>query len=232
MKRYTCRNIILPDCALSYGFSEIEGGLALLHNIADEKRPAFVSRIQHLQKRGFPPGVNTGRGRAARYEAQHMFLLATALQLNELGMIPEKAIRVVTSSLGFLADGVVSVLDPTPLHLKAPVICHVPTSNLEDLANYQASDWGLRCEDLTKWLRNMQRGRTLETVGGMIARSSWFSFSGLIYCLPGVLRQKDAEHFIEFWQALRAWAEPIALEHREKRADRLTLEEELRDINP
>jgi hypothetical protein len=210
---------------LDYGFAEVERAFASIHNIADDKRPAFVGRLQHLQKLKFPAGTNTGRGRAARYQPHHIFLIAIVLQLNELGMNPDKAIRLTKRSNGFLAAGVVAALSPSPLHLDSPLICHVPTSNLEDLATHHVSDFGLRVSPLSKTWASTDEHNPPFWRPGLLARSCWFSFSGLIYSLAFYIQGIEGEPpeddelaaleaVVSFWAELRKWAEPIAAEHK------------------
>lgn len=65
-----------------------------MHSIADEKRSAFSNRLRHLQKLGFPPGTNAGRGRAVAYQTGHAIQLAIVLEMNQVGLSPERAIRL------------------------------------------------------------------------------------------------------------------------------------------
>jgi hypothetical protein len=79
-------------------FAHVEQVLALAHEIRDDKRAAFAARLKHLQRLGFPPGVNTGRGVAATYDIGHLFLLGLALELNQLGLTPERAADVLMNN--------------------------------------------------------------------------------------------------------------------------------------
>ncbi len=72
---------------------------AALHRIAPEKRTAFRGRLQHFQKLRFPPGVNTGRGKAAEYGAGSILSLAVALELVQLGVPPDRSVRLLTENL-------------------------------------------------------------------------------------------------------------------------------------
>lgn len=219
----------VTGCALDYGFAAVERAFASIHNIADDKRSAFVGRLQHLQKLKFPEGTNTGRGRAARYQPHHILLLAIVLQLNELGMIPDKAIRITRRSTGFIAAGVMETLNPTPLALESPLICHVPTSNLEELATHHISDFGLRISSLSKMSPDEWSERLFKEKPALIARSCWFTFSSLVYGLPfyvqgveeipPVDQDSSLRTVFVFWDALRTWATPIAENHAQFLAD-------------
>lgn len=73
----------------------MEEVFAALHMIAPDKRGAFQARMRHLQRLGFPPGTNTGRGRPAEYGFDQALLLALVFELNELGVSPERAIGIL-----------------------------------------------------------------------------------------------------------------------------------------
>jgi hypothetical protein len=73
-------------------FGQVESVLAALHKIADEKRVTFQTRLKFFQRLGFPEGVNTGKGKAAGYQAHHVLNLALALELLQLGLSGERQI--------------------------------------------------------------------------------------------------------------------------------------------
>lgn len=52
-------------------------------------------RLKHFKRLGFPAGVNTGRGIAAKYDASATLRLLIAFELLQLGMMPEKAVALV-----------------------------------------------------------------------------------------------------------------------------------------
>lgn len=80
---------------MGLGLAAVEGVFASLHNIRDDKRVAFRARLKHLQRLGFPPGVNTGTGKRAEYHGQQIFLLGLALEMLQLGLTPERATHVI-----------------------------------------------------------------------------------------------------------------------------------------
>lgn len=88
------RRIRLPD--IQFQFAQVEQALAGMHRIATERRSAFQGRLKHYQKQGFPAGINTGRGRAATYYVSHAAQLSIALEMNQVGLIPERAIHLCT----------------------------------------------------------------------------------------------------------------------------------------
>lgn len=84
---------------MDFSFSQIEATLAGLHRIAPAHRTAFASRIKNYQRQGFPPGTQTGKGRAASYNIGHLLQLAFVFEFNQLGLLPERASHTVTANL-------------------------------------------------------------------------------------------------------------------------------------
>lgn len=76
---------------MQFSFGVVEAALAHVHTIREDARSAFSARLKHFQRLGFPPGINTGRGRAASYDIGHLLLLMLALELVQLGIPPERA---------------------------------------------------------------------------------------------------------------------------------------------
>lgn len=96
--------------AFAFSYPEAFAFLCRMYGIAPARSVAFRGRLQHLQRLGFPAGVNTGRGRPARYEAEQMIMLALALQFIELGLTPERAVSVLQTRAGNIADAVAAAL--------------------------------------------------------------------------------------------------------------------------
>lgn len=113
----------MPSSQKDYGlarFSYVEVGAALgcIHEIDGEKLPAFLARLKHLQKLGFPPGTNTGKGRPAAYSFEALCQLIAALELIQIGWLPTRAVLLVTNNwrLGRItfASALVDVTGNTP----------------------------------------------------------------------------------------------------------------------
>lgn len=81
-------------------FKEVVVFLGAAHLIAISKLSKFEARIKDFQRRGFPPGLNTGKGKAAEYGAEQVILLMLAFELLELGMTPEKICSLLGISGG------------------------------------------------------------------------------------------------------------------------------------
>jgi len=84
---------------LKLAYRHVSDLFAALHRIAPEKRTAFRGRLQHFQKLRFPPGVNTGKGKAVEYGADSVLSLAVALELAQLGVPPDRSVRLLTENL-------------------------------------------------------------------------------------------------------------------------------------
>lgn len=85
---------------MEFRYPEIEAALAAMHSIAEDRRSAFSNRLRHLQKNGFPPGTNPGRGKAVVYEVRHAVQLAIVLEMNQVGLNPERAMRLANEYMG------------------------------------------------------------------------------------------------------------------------------------
>lgn len=77
---------------MEFGFATVDAILSRINMIRADAGTAFAARLKHLQRLGFPEGVNTGRGHAAVYNIGHLCDLNSALQLIQLGYLPERAI--------------------------------------------------------------------------------------------------------------------------------------------
>ena len=80
------------------GYAQIEELLEARHDIDAAHHAAFRGRLQHLQRREFPSGVNTGKGRRATYGWRQVVELAVCFDLMECGLSPDAAISIVNDS--------------------------------------------------------------------------------------------------------------------------------------
>lgn len=71
-------------------FAEVTVYLGSTHLIEISRTPALQSRIKDFQRRGFPSGLNSGKGKAAQYGVEQVVLLAIAFEFLELGMAPKE----------------------------------------------------------------------------------------------------------------------------------------------
>lgn len=82
----------------SWSFGELEASLAAAHAIADSKRTAFQARLKNFHRLGFPPGFSASKGRTSQYSAAHVYYMALALELAELGLAPEPTCQVLNEN--------------------------------------------------------------------------------------------------------------------------------------
>lgn len=198
---------------MQFSFGQVEQTLAQAYNIADDKRTAFASRLKHLQKRGFPPGINTGRGRAAAYNVGHLVLLGVALELNELGLTPERAIRAISEDLHAVAMAVHMAArsdEPRDGSFEFPMFLYCDPAVLDELTNDAAqgqADWasatffyagiGQAMETFQEWFR------------AGVRRMAFFSVSALLWELAKYSPKKGDQTIDDFYSEVMAWADPF-----------------------
>ena len=91
-------------------YSEVSSLLAELHSVPEDRLTALRGRLQHLQKLGFPPGINTGRGKPAEYFPGQLILLLIGVELMALGIPPERAARALLAKKVIISAAIISVL--------------------------------------------------------------------------------------------------------------------------
>jgi hypothetical protein len=83
---------------------QLEELLAELHGVPPVRAPALRARIKHLRRLGFPAGLNKGRGNAATYTIGNVLRLLVVFELLQLGITPERAIRLLRGRASVLVD--------------------------------------------------------------------------------------------------------------------------------
>jgi hypothetical protein len=91
------------------GSRKVEHFLVEFHDIAPGHLGAYAGRLKHLTRQGFPVGVGAGRGTPAEYDADQLFQLVTAMELTQFGVMPLRAIRLVSDAWPRLRDAVLQV---------------------------------------------------------------------------------------------------------------------------
>jgi len=183
-----------------YGFSEVEAAIAVLHDVPAERRSAFSHRLKHLQRLGFPKGINTGRGKAATYLPEHVFQMAVAVELLQFGFTPDPAARTVTANLDYLALGVVQ----HDLNRgRERIICGFRAEGLFDRSSQETAIISrLECEPTSRTIAPLGEwfNETEE-----VNRVALFSLSSLIAKLDKSLPSEPGR----FEEQLKAWAVTI-----------------------
>ena len=81
--------------SINFTFGQVAAAFEYAHKIDPARQSAFRARLKHYQKQGWPAGINTGRGKAASYDSGHVVQLMFALQFNEMGLTPDRAVWVL-----------------------------------------------------------------------------------------------------------------------------------------
>ena len=95
---------------MQFTYKEIIAILLSIYEIDQPNMLAFRGRMQHMQRMGFPPGVNTGRGRPSCYAWRELFLLGLAFEYLEIGSTPERSVLEIMKFENQLLDGLASVI--------------------------------------------------------------------------------------------------------------------------
>ena len=194
---------------MEFNFADVERALALTYNVRDDKRSAFSYRLKHLQKLGFPPGINTGRGRAATYTVGHLFLLGVALELNQLGLNPERAVGVIEENMLDIAQGGMMAAreGPPDGSFELPFLLYFVPAGLSDLtipsrggtdlasATFHYGGLGVARESFEAWFK------------GGLSRVAFLSLSTLIYDLASYSRGQPPRPITDFYDEMIEWAE-------------------------
>ncbi|MCL6729882.1 hypothetical protein [Sphingomonas hankyongi] len=91
---------------ITLNFGEMEARLSILHEIASEKRTQFQARLRNFQRLGIPANVSTGRGKSVHYSPGQVVEMALALELTQLGLLPERVVQVFQLNKFPIAQGV------------------------------------------------------------------------------------------------------------------------------
>lgn len=102
----------MPSFHLSY--SALMDLLASVHGMLDEDRTMLRGRLEQFQRRKFPEGANTGRGRPAQYTIPMVLQMTAAFELVQLGGTPARIIDQIGQAIRHLADGFHDALDCYP----------------------------------------------------------------------------------------------------------------------
>ena len=131
--------------------------LADMHRFELVQRTALLSRLQHFKRLGFPAGVNVGKGYKARYDIPQIVQLLVAFEILELGVTPERIVRLLdaNSDLLVIAAGLGSdrlsydLFDNDPSHAVYlffdPATLQAQASD-EDPAQDSTMGWGFEQE--------------------------------------------------------------------------------------
>lgn len=125
---------------MEFSYKDVVETFFLKHQISAERKGAFKGRLQHFQRLGFPPGINTGKGKAASYKWRELILLGLALEYAEIGSTPDRSVAEVTKFSDVLISGVAQslVVNDGPEEERKAFLC-IEVSALLPLKNEE--DW-------------------------------------------------------------------------------------------
>lgn len=95
----------------SLSFSQAAELLQGVHAIAPHSIGTFRARLKHLQRLGFPSGINTGKGKAAEYGWREIILIEIAIQFIELGISPEHTRKICVDYEQTIINNIVEFLN-------------------------------------------------------------------------------------------------------------------------
>jgi len=81
---------------------QLQALMMRLHNVIPERRIALMGRLKHLQRLGWPPDSNLGKGKRVRYSAQQIVLVALALEMIQLGLTPERTVKTLQAHFAYI----------------------------------------------------------------------------------------------------------------------------------
>lgn len=120
--------------------------------MAPTGRVALMGRIKNLQRKGWPPGTNSGRGKPADYDMRAVIDLLMAFELTALRIPPDQAVEVLRglewhysaaelTRIGTdLRDGKVESVDRVMKLLNVAVLMIFDPDGLEALRDGSAHD--------------------------------------------------------------------------------------------
>lgn len=193
------------------GFGEVEAVLAAVHHIAAAKRTAFQARLKNFHRLGFPTDLKGGRGKAAKYKAHHMFLMAVALELSQLGVAPDRAVKTLNENIGVITRAIRHTLrregDEYPEEW-SPMVLYFNPNALAELAdersNLPVGPMPFWFEEVSHFSRELNRWFNR----GEVSRLSMISVTGLLVNIEAHIGATQA-----FLNDLLNWAEREGPKH-------------------
>ena len=86
----------MADAAkIEWTFGTLEAVLSDIHDIPDTKRTAFQARLKNFHRLGWPSDLKTSKGKTALYDVGQIIQMALAIEMTQLGLPPERSIRVL-----------------------------------------------------------------------------------------------------------------------------------------
>lgn len=119
--------------SIGFTFGQVAGAFEYAHRVDPKRQSAFRSRLKHYQKQSWPEGINTGRGKAATYGVGHVVQLMFALEFNELGLTPDRAMWVLDGNTYWWVQAFRFTIDSYLVKDLVPFFLTFDPSNLDEL---------------------------------------------------------------------------------------------------
>ncbi|WP_144036782.1 hypothetical protein [Sphingopyxis witflariensis] len=100
--------------SVEMSFATLETTLAVHFGIPPDDYGKFRARIKQLQRLGFPPGVNVGRGTKFAYTVDHFLQSGIALELLNSGLTGKLVTDLVTEHWQKIGAGIWAAHDRSP----------------------------------------------------------------------------------------------------------------------
>lgn len=135
---------------MEFTYKEIQDILSHKHHIASTSLTAFRGRIKHMQRLGFPSGVNTGKGRPASYTWRELLLIGLAFEYLEIGSTPDRSIAEIIKIEDMLLVGLSRVILAAEQPDGSGEVNHFLFAELSALLTLRADDsWYQQCKLLS-----------------------------------------------------------------------------------
>lgn len=121
---------------VSMNFAALELTLAVGFKIVPEEFPKFRARIKQLQRLGFPPGINIGRGGKMSYKTEHLTKLAVAFALLDSGLTAKLVTELVEREWMAISSGIWAARIAS--EKSSDVFCLVQMNALSDVSGQEA----------------------------------------------------------------------------------------------
>lgn len=199
---------------MKVGFSAVDAVFVRIHSVPEARRPSFRARLRHLLRQGLPTGPNAAPGRRPNYTAAHFLSIGVAVELMQLGLLPERVALLLTekaAELWWATSEAISgesdyflLVDPARLqsidqdHLRPPINDASPDT--DDLVAKAESFVGVSADDLISQIRNWRNQRPSP-------RLSIINLTHLLDNIGSTLEKLEIAKAEEFYAGAVSWVQ-------------------------
>jgi len=190
---------------------QLEAALAIIHDIASERRSALQARIKNFLKLGFPAGVAAGRGKAAAFDAESVMQMVFAFELVQCGLPPSTIVSVINANWRSMLPAIIFAGTPSQhrpsgkgrwpdqklFFCVAPEAMHDLTGKSDDVDAYKGSVEVLHLNELQKRLYNSTEVRSVGSFARSIVLNVPFKVLSTMVILKGVKSEMEYSGLIE-----------------------------------